>query len=261
LLVARLLDGSLAGYFFAALVAILALALSDSIAGRELRLKLQGQLTDSERVVAYSRVVEGTIHNLRNHLSAAVGHLDEVPYTDLQADESRHVVVAAGALQDAVELLDQLQVGTGEPRPFTKVDMRQVVADVCLLVRSRADRKRVDLLATSNVDGKAIQSDPLLIKQILSNLVLNAIDAVATGGEVGIEVTYSPTDVHVSVIDNGPGVPDKYRNRLFEPHFTTKVDGNGIGLYVSYQLAHRLGGKLRYSGSPTGAIFTLTLPR
>lgn len=259
-LIGRLLNGSVEGYALSTLVAVLALALSDSVAGREMRLRLLSQLNDAERVVAYSRVVEGTVHNLRNHLAAAAGHLDEVAISSIVPADARHVTVASGAVADAVELLDELQGGTSDRREYRPLDVSSLVRDCCVLLRGRADKKRIALDVRAPRTPVTARTDPLRVKQIVSNLVLNAIDAVGTGGRIDIDIGSSASFVNVSVTDDGPGVPEKFRARLFEPHFTTKPHGNGIGLYVSYQLARDLGGDLRYEGSRTGGVFTLTLP-
>ncbi len=260
LLIGHLLDGSATGYVLATFVAVLSLALSDSVAGRQLRLRLQAQVNDAERVVAYSRVVEGTIHNLRNHLAAASGHLEEVAVPAFESNDAKHIYVAAAAVTDAVELLDQLQAGNTKSRQAARVHLVRLAMDCCLLLKGRADKKRIEMLVDGGDGGVTTRSEPLLVKQIISNLVLNAIDAIGTGGRVVVEVGRASGAVYVTVVDNGPGVPEKYRARLFEPHFTTKPNGNGIGLFVSYRIAQQLGGDLRYAGSTGGAIFTLTLP-
>lgn len=259
--IGQLLDGSVRGYALATLVALLALALSDSVAGRQIRLRLQAQLTDAERIVAYSRVVEGTIHNLRNHLGAASGHLDEIATPTMSALDSRHVVVATAALDDAIELLDQLQAGHADPRQRSATELLGTVHDSCLLLRNRIDRKRIDLTVRSSESRIVVFSDPLLVKQVIANLLLNSIDAVGRDGRIDIEVVRGAGEVTIAVSDNGPGVAEEHRSRLFEPHFTTKATGNGIGLYVSYRIAVQLGGDIRYDdNAPIGAVFTFVLP-
>jgi len=259
-LIAHVLNGTAEGYVLASFVAVLALALSDSVAGRQLRMRLQAQVNDAERVIAYTRVVEGTIHNLRNHLAAASGHLDEVAAPALSATDARHVLVATAAVMDAVELLDQLQAGNVVLRESSLLDLAAVTRDAALLLKSRADKKTVDLILALPEIKLTVRSDPLLIKQVVSNLVLNAIDAVGRGGRVTVSIEHERSLAIVKVADDGPGVPAKYRARLFEPHFTTKPHGNGIGLYVSYRIARQLGGDLRYDGASSGAVFTFALP-
>ena len=131
---------------------------------------------------------------------------------------------------------------------------------VAALVEERARGKRVHL-DVRQLARPSVYCDPVLIRQVVANLLLNAIDSVAAGGHVWLDVGWRLTDAIVSVTDDGPGVPEKFRDRLFEPHFTTKPGGTGIGLFVSYGIAREHHGDLRYEGGPRGAVFTLLLKR
>lgn len=105
-----------------------------------------------------------------------------------------------------------------------------------------------------------VRGDPLLLRQAITNLVLNAIEAVPTGGHVWVRTGTRGDKVMLQVADNGPGIPDKYRDRLFEPHFTTKPSGSGIGLFMSYGIIREHRGDLLYEGNKNGAVFTILLP-
>lgn len=260
-LISQLLDGTARGYVLASLVAVLALALSDSVAGRETRNRLEAELATADRYIAYSRVVEGTIHNIKNHLAAALGHLEEIPATRLQQDVGQHSAVARNAVADAVETLNQLQAGTTseEGIGLGLLDFSSLADEACSLMQSRAVPKRVQLRAVLE-PALRVRADPLLLKQAIANLLLNAIEAVPTDGEVSVVASKSGQWACLIVRDNGPGVPARFRPRLFEPHFTTKPNGHGLGLYTSYGIARRHGGDLRYEGGKTGATFSLMLP-
>lgn len=260
-LISQLLNGATRGYVLASLVAVLALALSDSVAGRETRNRLEAELATADRYIAHSRIVEGTIHNIKNHLAAALGHLEELPVTRFQQDVGQHSAVARNAVADAVESLNQLQAGTTSEEGIQPalLDLSSLAEEACSLMQSRATPKRVQLRAVLQPALK-VRADPLLLKQAIANLLLNAIEAVATDGEVSVVASRSGRWASVSVQDNGPGVPARFRPRLFEPHFTTKPNGHGLGLYTSYGIARRHGGDLRYEGDKQGATFSLRLP-
>jgi signal transduction histidine kinase len=99
------------------------------------------------------------------------------------------------------------------------------------------------------------------MREVMTNLLNNAIDAVPAGGKVEISTGRRGNGwPYVSVGDNGPGVPDERRHHLFEPHFTTKEGGTGLGLFMSYGIVREHQGDLAYSGSRRGAVFTVTLP-
>jgi two-component system NtrC family sensor kinase len=105
-----------------------------------------------------------------------------------------------------------------------------------------------------------VAADPLLLREVFTNLLLNALEAVGDGGAVVIETGMREDLRFVTVGDNGPGFPDESRDRLFEPHFTTKATGVGIGLFTSYGIVREHHGQLLYEGSTRGAVFTVILP-
>jgi signal transduction histidine kinase len=99
------------------------------------------------------------------------------------------------------------------------------------------------------------------MREVMTNLLNNAIDAVSQGGHVetttGRRANGWP---YFSIADNGPGVSDDQRNHLFEPHFTTKEGGTGLGLFMSYGIVREHQGQLLFEGNRRGAVFTVVLP-
>ena len=257
IVLATVLDGSITGFLVATMVALLSMALADSVAGREVRTRLQAQLDDTDRHLLHSRVVEGTIHDVRNFLAMALGHLGE---PELESDKSARL--AAEAVGDAIEALNRLQMGSSPKLRWSEspVDLSAMAADVISLVGPKSAQKRVRLTNNQPRMPPAVRGDPLLLRQVVTNLVLNAIEAVATGGHVTVRTGNRGDRAMLQVIDDGPGIPDKYRDRLFEPHFTTKPSGSGIGLFVSYGIVREHRGELLYEGNKNGAIFTVLLP-
>lgn len=259
IVIANLLDQTAHGYLLGTLTALLSLALADAVAGRQLKTALVAQLNDAERYLTYSRVVEGTIHNVRNFLSAALGHLNEHLEATGEQNPIGHVEIAREATEDAVEALNRLQAGSSPSVHWSAdVDLSELAAAVLALVAERAVGKRVHL-ALHNAGRLLVPGDPGLLRQVLTNLVINAIDAVPMGGHVAIETGWRGALACVTVRDDGPGVAEKYRDRLFEPHFTTKVNGTGVGLFVSYGIVREHQGQLLYEGDRSGGAFTVLL--
>jgi signal transduction histidine kinase len=99
------------------------------------------------------------------------------------------------------------------------------------------------------------------MREVITNLLNNAIDAVGHGGRV--EATTGKRGngwPYLSIADNGPGVSDDQRHHLFEPHFTTKEGGTGLGLFMSYGIVREHQGQLLFEGNRRGAVFTVVLP-
>jgi signal transduction histidine kinase len=262
LIVTYVLDGSPTGYILATSVFVLALALTDTIAGRRVRQVLESELTDADRHLFHSRAVEGVVHNLRNHMATAVGYLREIDTAKLEPVERNAVETAKAAANDAVTVLQSLAQGA-TPRvtyAIEPVDLNQLVSIALDMSRPRARTKHIELRLQESPDDVRVKADPLLLREVATNLVNNAIDAAPANGHVEIGTGRRGGSPFFSVADNGPGVTDENRHHLFEPHFTTKEHGTGLGLFMSYGIVREHQGQLTYSGSGHGAVFTVTLP-
>jgi len=263
LLLSYVIDGSLLGYVLATIVCVLALALTDTIAGRRVRTGLESELSDADRHLVHSRAVEGVVHNLRNHMATAQAYLREIDTRKLDDVDRESLETATEAANDAVAVLHSLAQGATPKVSFSPnpVDLNELAARAIGMARPRARTKEVQLGIRESAADVKVRADPLLLREVMTNLVNNAIDAAPDGGRVdlstGRRANGSP---FVSVADNGPGVTDDHRHHLFEPHFTTKEGGTGLGLFMSYGIVREHQGQLIYEGNRRGAVFTVALP-
>jgi len=263
LVISYVLDGSLLGYLLATIVFVLALALTDTIAGRRIRRVLESELSDADRHLFHSRAVEGVVHNLRNHMATAVGYLKEVDPRRLDPVDRDAIETATAAANDAVTVLRTLSQGATPrvsyaPEP---IDLNELVSRALGMARPRARSKELELGLRESPEAVKVKADPLLLREVITNLINNAIDAAPAHGHV--ELTTGRRNngwPFFSVADNGTGVSEENRHHLFEPHFTTKETGTGLGLFMSYGIVREHQGQLTYNGSSRGAVFTVTLP-
>ena len=99
------------------------------------------------------------------------------------------------------------------------------------------------------------------IKQAIMNLIKNSIEAMATGGSIVLNAKTSPEGIEVSVVDDGPGIPEERLRNLGEPFYTTKDRGTGLGLMVTYRIIQKHGGTVKVSSETgKGTRFELFLP-
>lgn len=263
LLISYVLDGSLLGYVLATIVCVLSLALTDTIAGRRVRTALESELSDADRHLFHSRAVEGVVHNLRNHVATAVGYLREIDPRRLDPIDRDSLETATAAANDAVTVLRDLSQGATPRVTFATgpVDLKELVARALGMARPRARGKEVQLAVRESPDVVNVRADPLLMREVITNLLNNAIDAVNQGGQVEATTgTRSSGWPYFSIADNGPGVSDEQRHHLFEPHFSTKEGGTGLGLFMSYGIVREHQGQLLFEGNRRGAVFTVVLP-
>jgi len=263
LLTSYVLDGSLLGYLLATIDFVLALALTDTIAGRRIRRVLESELSDADRHLFHSRAVEGVVHNLRNHMATAIGYLTEIDPRRLDPVDREAIETATAAANDAVTVLRTLSQGATPrvsyaPEP---IELNELVSRALGMARPRARSKELELGLRESPEAVKVRADPLLLREVITNLINNAIDAAPVHGHV--EMTTGRRNngwPFFSVVDNGPGVSDDNRHHLFEPHFTTKETGTGLGLFMSYGIVREHQGQLIYEGNRRGAVFTVTLP-
>jgi signal transduction histidine kinase len=263
LLISYVLDGTPLGYLLATIVCVLALALTDTIAGRRVRRVLESELSDADRHLFHSRAVEGVVHNLRNHMATAVGYLKEIDPRRLDPVDRESIETATAAANDAVTVLRTLSQGA-TPRvryAIEPVDLNELITRSLGMARPRARAKEVQLALRESPDEVKVRADPLLLREVITNLVNNAIDAVPANGHVELKAGRRGNGwPYFSVADDGPGISEDQRHRLFEPHFTTKEGGTGLGLFMSYGIVREHQGQLLFEGNRRGAVFTVVLP-
>ncbi len=141
-----------------------------------------------------------------------------------------------------------------------------MIAEVLSLLQHNASARRVKLGYFATPGLPKVQGDRTHLQQVLLNLIVNAMDAVAgvRADKRNIQVTTQPLgvqEIEIQVCDNGPGIPSEVLGRLFEPFFTTKSSGMGMGLAVSKTIVEAHKGKIRAQNRPEGgACFSFTLP-
>ena len=262
LLLSYVLDGSPTGYILATIICVLALALTDTIAGRRVRRVLESELSDADRHLFHSRAVEGVVHNLRNHVATAIGYLQEIEPHRLDPVDRESLETATAAATDAVTVLRSLSQGATPSVSYATepVDLNELVTRALGMARPRARGREIQLELRESSEGVNVRADPLLMREVITNLMNNAIDAAPQGGRVTATAGLRGDRPYFSIADDGPGISDEHRHHLFEPHFTTKQGGTGLGLFMSYGIVREHQGELLYEGNRHGAVFTVTLP-
>jgi signal transduction histidine kinase len=230
-------------------------------------------------------------HELRSMLGAIMGFAcnmrDEVA-GPLSSDQRSHVVGILDAIERAAKLLDAQPAllmpsarPSAAPAPAppraqrTMVHLSRIAAEVAGLFAGVASRKAMQIRCDCD-DSVCVWGDSLQLKQVLTNLVVNALKYTPAGGHVTILVGWSrPSSAgsvrsrraaEIVVHDSGPGIPLAYRERIFERGFRidqqAQVAGDGIGLAVVFDLVTQHGGSVRVEGAPDeGAFFKVSLPQ
>jgi signal transduction histidine kinase len=151
--------------------------------------------------------------------------------------------------------------GSSEKR--CRTDLNQVLDDVLILLRYELNRKQISLVR-DYAELPAVLVDSNAFKQVFINLILNAVQAMESGGTLTLSShNYAEVGVKIAIFDTGPGIPEALRDKIFEPFFTSRKDGEGtgLGLYICRKIVTDHDGDLRLeSPADGGCCFQLLLP-
>jgi two-component system nitrogen regulation sensor histidine kinase NtrY len=226
------------------------------------------ELLKAQRLAAWREVAQRIAHEIKNpltpiQLSAQRLRRRMVPH---DADEQKLVHECTETIIQEVDglrrLVDEFSRFARMPAFVPKpTDVRPLVEGVAALYRE--SHPGLALVTRHADDLPRLEVDPDHIKRAVLNLVDNAVEAVAGTGEVTVETQYVPetSRVRIVVSDTGPGIPLEDREKLFLPHFSTKVTGMGLGLPIVSEIASEHGGSVSLEDNePRGSRFTIELP-
>jgi signal transduction histidine kinase len=216
---------------------------------------------------AEERLVANAAHELRTPLGAMRMELDLALRRDRSADELREALTSA---RDEVDRLARLSSrlldladAHGGALELDRIDLDELVSDAVDAATSALEARSLSVRRERRGDT-VIEADALRLRQVVDNLLGNAIRFAPRGSEVRIELDAEAEPVRLAVVDAGPGVPEGAESRIFEPfHRESKGDaGAGLGLAISQQVAQRHGGSVSLAKNVPGEVrFELTLPR
>ncbi len=220
-----------------------------------------------EKMQALGLMAANIAHEIGNPLSAAKISLDvcRARLDKGNSDDIRRY------LNDAWDELHRTEKVIGHILDFTRrtpsaketVDVDSVIESAIALARMARRGKKPEFVVSRHPDLPPVSGNEDMIRQVMVNLLINAMDASGADGCIRIMVSADTPCIHIDVIDSGAGVPDDIRERIFSPLFTTKGErrGAGLGLSISRDLMRRMQGELILkSSSAKGSCFRMTLP-
>ena len=223
----------------------------------------QQQLFESEKLSAVGLLAASVAHDIRNILTPLT---IEISLADQDDPAGRAESLEAMRRQvDSLALLTHRLLAMARPETVERapVQMEEIAARIVHLVRSQAAVENVGIAAVAVPGLPPVMADAVQMDQVLVNLVLNAIQAMRAtqGGTLTLALDRHRGGVRVRVSDTGPGIAPAHRRRLFDPFFTTRPDGAGLGLFSCRRIVHAHGGTLGVRGRPGGGTqFSVWLP-
>jgi two-component system sensor histidine kinase HydH len=220
-------------------------AASLEAANRELRESYE-HLRRANRLSALGEVAAGLAHEIRHPL-ASIGGALEIIESRASADspEAEFSKLAKTELQRLDRLVAEfLRYARPREPQLHDTTVSEVVQRVLALARVEADRASVMIGADIPPAEPEASIDPEQIQQVLLNVVLNAIQASPSGGQVMVRELVEPPEVVIDVSDEGPGIPEEHLPRIFSPFFTTREKGTGLGLAIAHRIVTAHGGSM-----------------
>lgn len=220
--------------------------------------------TRSDQLAAVGQLASGIAHELRNPLTAVKLLVDSAVEQNAPLRNTELLVVQGEVAH--MEQMTQTFLDFARPPKLVRqpIELSQIVEQCLELVRRRCEMLNIQVSLVA--EPIAVMGDPQQLRQVILNLLLNAIDAQPNGGTINMKIFEQPADgtCVVEIADTGQGIPQEYRDRIFDPFVSSKETGMGLGLAISRRIVRSHGGDItaadnqRYSNS--GAVFRIQLP-
>ncbi len=229
------------------------------------RERLQARLTEAERLAAAGELAAGVAHEIRNPLAAIVNATSLLGAEEmLTGDERVHTL---GVVKKEARRLNRILsdflvfARPRQPKPLVG-DIREVVDHVSALIRDDPGRAQdIELMVRVDPAVSPLPFDADQITQVLWNIARNGIEAMDGCGRLGIDVFPRASDLAIVIADTGRGMPPDERRRVFDPFFSKKQAGTGLGLTIARRIVSAHGGRIEVDSTPgRGTQFTVLLP-
>ncbi|GAA4713587.1 HAMP domain-containing sensor histidine kinase [Brevibacillus fulvus] len=226
------------------------------------QIKIQEFMHQSEKLALVGQLAAGAAHEIRNPLAVIYGFI-QLMQKGLPAEKANeyHLSLVLQEIERVNQIVTEMLLLAKPSRPnYREVKLAEILSSILPLMQAEARFRGVEILNRSAPDI-TLHVDVEQLKQILLNLMKNGIEAMQNGGKLTIESQQLEGHVEITIRDTGEGIPAEFLNRIFEPFFSLKEDGTGLGLPVTIQMVRNHGGELSVKSEPgRGSELTIHLP-
>ena len=228
---------------------------------------LQQRILRMERYMGLDSLAAGLQHEIKNPLSALALHVQLLKESLSQNSGDKE------AISESMEVLGtevhRITRVLESFRDFASVrDLNLVLTDVRLVIErilklTNVEADSLGIQVKFNFDREtdfSVRIDTTRLEQVLLNLIVNAFAAMPDGGELTVELSKDDEWLTISVGDTGCGIPKEFQDKVFDPYFTTKATGTGMGLALCHKVVRQHSGTIDFVTSPQGTVFTIQLP-
>lgn len=203
------------------------------------------KLNQKDKMESLGRLVSGIAHEIRNPLTAIKTYIELLP---MKYDNEKFRAKITNQVPKEIDRLNNLLLELldySKPKEMRKeiINFKELIDGIRELFISELNRE--DIVLNCDVDDVSIYGDKQQVKQILINLLINSIEAIEDGGDIDLIVKEEGNSIVITVEDNGEGIEEKDLKTIFDPFYTTKSTGTGLGLFISYKYIKENGGDIK----------------
>ncbi len=230
----------------------------------EAQRKIGRELQIADRLAAISKITGGVAHEVKNPLNAILLHVEvaraKLARGDTDVEQqmeiiSREIVRLDRVVKTFLDFTRPVELNLAE------APVSEFMDEIAQLARPQAEASKIRVNMRQEADGAEIRADRDLLKQAVLNVVVNAMQAMPEGGELGLEAIALDDSVEIRVSDTGSGIPPELREKIFRLYFTTKKEGSGIGLAMTFRIVQLHDGTIDFTSEPgKGTTFVIRLP-
>ena len=230
----------------------------------EAQRKIGRELQIADRLTAISRVSGGVAHEVKNPLNAILLHVEVAKAKLARGDtelEPQMEIIGREILRLDRVVKTFLDFTRPVELNLAMVPLDGFVDEIVDLARPQAAASKIEVQVEKQAEGIEVRADRDLLKQAVLNVVVNAIQVMPDGGVLRIETSATEDTVEIRVSDTGPGIPPELREKIFRLYFTTRKEGSGIGLAMSFRFVQLHDGTIDFTSEPgKGTTFSIRLP-
>ena len=251
-------------------IGALARTFNEMLADLRRKRELEEQLRRAEHSAVVGRLASGIAHEIRNPLnfiSLSIDHLQARVAPEDPSTKIEHTRILS-MIKDEIARLngmvsDFLSYGRPARLEFREVDAHLLLGEVLELVRAQAEEQEVEMeVGVEGDQSTLLDADAKQLRTCFSNLIINAIQAMPHGGKLTVTLRPGESEHVILISDTGTGIPEAAQEQIFEPYYSTKETGIGLGLPLTRKIIEEHGGKIEFSSSTqVGTTFIVTLPR
>jgi len=227
------------------------------------------QLRQAESLAALTTLSAGVAHEIKNPLASIDIHIQLInrEISKFKEEDVKNIKNLLAIVKEEIDRLNSIvQDFLFAVRPMnfnlSNENINDIIKDMIDFLKYELMDADIEVIYELDDNLPPVLVDPKYLKQALLNVIKNSIEAIHGGGKIIIKTEETVDgDVVIHIIDNGEGIPPELMKKIFEPYFTTRKSGTGLGLVIVYKIIKELGGDIRVKSEPgKGTIFSIKLP-